>query len=118
MQTPHEEISEAGLAERANAFFALAFRWMGGAVSLALVALILIWVYRLGVRDAQELPVIKARLDPARVRPVEPGGREFANQGLAVNSVLSGGAAQGEGPSSRAPGPQELAGEDDRSAAA
>ena len=72
----------------------IVLKWAGAAVSLLLVAMIVLWVYRLGVRDAQEIPVIKAQSGPMRVQPENPGGTTMPNQGLEVNGILGGDGAQ------------------------
>lgn len=68
-------------------------KWTGALVSLALIVGIVFWSYRLGVRDANDLPVIKAGDGPIRMQPDEPGGLTMANKGLEVNNVLAGAAA-------------------------
>ena len=47
-----------------------------------------------GVRDAREIPVIQALDTPARIQPADPGGTQFPNQGLEVNEIPGGDAAQ------------------------
>jgi hypothetical protein len=80
-------------------------------VSLAVLALVVVWAYRLGVRDAAEVPVIRAVEGPMRVRPEEPGGAQFEHQGRAVYDAL-GGASQPEPEVATAPPPERLAPED------
>jgi hypothetical protein len=66
-------------------------RRLGGAVLfLAVIAAMGTWAYRLGVRDAGEVPIIRAMTGPARIKPENPGGDTAAHQGLEVNSVLAG----------------------------
>ena len=65
-------------------------KWTGALASLALIVGIVFWSYRLGVRDANDLPVIKAGDGPIRAQPEDPGGSRMANQGLEVNQVLGG----------------------------
>ncbi|PZQ49476.1 MAG: SPOR domain-containing protein [Rhodovulum sulfidophilum] len=66
-------------------------RRIGGAVLfLGVIAAMGLWSYRLGTRDANEVPVIKAMAGPARLAPEDPGGLTAAHQGLEVNSVLAG----------------------------
>ena len=57
---------------------------------LALIATMGLWSYRLGTRDAGEVPVIKAAEGPSRIQPEDPGGLQAAHQGLEVNAVLAG----------------------------
>jgi hypothetical protein len=86
---------------------------MSAIISFALIAGIVIWSWRLGVRDASDLPVIRALEGPARTQPADPGGEEAAHQGLEVNGVL---ASNEEPPLSTetetAPGPTALTEED------
>jgi hypothetical protein len=82
-------------------------------VSLALVAGIALWGYRLAVRDVAGVPVVRAMEGPMRIAPDDPGGEVAAHQGLAVNDVAADGAAAG--PADRltlAPATAELAEED------
>ena len=64
------------------------------AVSLALVAGIAIWGYKLVVRDVSGLPVVHKLQGEMRVRPENPGGQFALNQGLAVNAVAAEGSAE------------------------
>lgn len=83
------------------------------ALSLALVAGMGLWGYRLAVRDVAGIPVVRAMEGPMRLAPDDPGGEVTAYQGLAVNAVAADGAA--EGPADRltlAPAAAELAEED------
>ena len=65
-------------------------RLAGAIVFLGLVAMMGTWAWRLGTRDATEVPVIKAMAGPSRVAPDDPGGLQAAHQGLEVNAVLAG----------------------------
>jgi hypothetical protein len=65
-------------------------RLAGAALFLVLVAAMALWAYRLGTRDAAEVPIIRAMEGPARIQPEDPGGLRAAHQGLEVNSVLAG----------------------------
>jgi len=62
----------------------------GAVVFLGVVSAMGLWSYRLGTRDAAEVPVIRAMEGPARIQPEDPGGAQAAHQGLEVNTVLSG----------------------------
>lgn len=64
----------------------------GAVVSLALIAGIGVWGYKLIMRDVTGIPVVKALEGPMRVMPDNPGGEIAPNAGLAVNAV----AAEGE----------------------
>ena len=65
-------------------------RIAGAAVFLGLIAAMGLWSYRLGTRDAAEVPVIRAMEGPVRIQPEDPGGAQAAHQGLEVNEVLAG----------------------------
>jgi len=58
--------------------------------SIALVIGVSIWTYKLGQRDAREVPIVAALEGPARVAPDDAGGLQVAHQGHSVNSVLEG----------------------------
>lgn len=75
----------AGLRRLANALGALA--------SLALVVGIVIWGYKLVMRDVHGVPVVRAIEGPLRVQPENPGGESASHQGLAVNRIAAEGSA-------------------------
>lgn len=85
----------------------------GAVVSLALVAGVAVWGYKLVIRDVSGIPVVRAAENAMRVRPEVPGGQLARNTGLAVNEVA--GAGEASGPVDRvvlAPRPMELSDED------
>jgi len=89
------------------------FRIMGALASLALVAGVGIWGYKLMVRDVSGVPVVRALEGPMRIQPDDPGGAQADNQGLAVNAVAAlGSAAPIADRVMLAPGPVELTEED------
>ncbi|MGB3246417.1 MAG: SPOR domain-containing protein [Sulfitobacter sp.] len=65
----------------------------GAVVSLALIAGIGIWGYKLLVRDVSGIPVVRAAAGEMRVLPEDPGGELAQNQGLSVNAVAAVGSA-------------------------
>ena len=65
-------------------------RATGAAVFLGVIVLLGLWTWRLGTRDASEVPIIRAMEGPSRVQPADPGGLQAAHQGLEVNAVLGG----------------------------
>lgn len=67
----------------------------GAVVSLALIAGIGVWGYKLMVRDVSGIPVVRAAAGEMRVRPEVPGGQVALHQGLAVNAVAAEGQAAG-----------------------
>jgi hypothetical protein len=69
-------------------------RWLGAAVSIALLAGMAVWIYHLGKRDATEVPIIKAMAGPSREQPLDPGGAQARHQGLAVNAVQASGTTE------------------------
>ncbi len=66
---------------------------VGAVLSVALLAGVGVWSYRLMVRDVSGIPVIRALEGPMRISPADPGGRQAAYQGLAVNTVAAEGTA-------------------------
>ncbi len=88
-------------------------RLAGAAVFLGLIAVLGLWSYRLGTRDASQVPIIKAMDGPTRIQPEDPGGLQAAHQGLEVNEVLGGSPATmpKDIPPAR-PEPKALAAED------
>lgn len=88
-------------------------RLAGAAVFLGLIATLGVWSYRLGTRDAAEVPVIRAMEGPTRVEPADPGGIRAAHQGLEVNGVLAGKPAEATEPAAKVEAPAAaLAAED------
>lgn len=86
---------------------------VGAMASLALVAGVGVWGYKLMVRDVSGVPVVRALEGPMRIQPVDPGGQQADHQGLAVNAVAAAGTAA---PTANrlmlAPRPVELTDED------
>lgn len=66
---------------------------LGGVVSLALIAGVLVWGYQILVRDVSGVPVVLALDGPMRAAPDNPGGTPADHQGLAVNEVAAEGTA-------------------------
>ena len=62
---------------------------IGALTSVLLILMLVVWGYRLVVRDVTGIPVIKAMEGPARTAPEEPGGDLARNTGLAVNQVAA-----------------------------
>ena len=67
----------------------------GALVSLALIAGIAVWGYKLMVRDVSGIPIVRAAEGEMRVRPANPGGQLAQHQGLAVNVITASGEAAG-----------------------
>ena len=85
----------------------------GAVVSLALMAGIGVWGYKLVMRDVSGIPVVRAMEGEMRVAPANPGGEVALNTGLAVNEVAAVGEAGGpEDRLALAPRTQDLTEED------
>ncbi|AHD01139.1 SPOR domain-containing protein [Leisingera methylohalidivorans] len=100
----------AGLRAR----FSKSLSILGAAASIALVAGVGFWGYKLVMRDVSGVPVVRAAEGPMREQPALPGGAQADHQGLAVNAVAASGSA--EAPADRltlAPAAIELT-EDDK----
>jgi hypothetical protein len=67
--------------------------WTAAFLSLGLVLGLSVWGYRMAVREVAGVPVIRAPEGEARRVPTDPGGRQVAHQGLAVNRIAAEGAA-------------------------
>ena len=63
---------------------------IGALLSVAILAGVVIWSYKLGVRDAAEIPVIRAELGATKEKPEEPGGLEVDYQGRSVYGAVTG----------------------------
>jgi hypothetical protein len=91
MRDLYSDDYESVAGDAPDRFFPDSLRRLAGAtVFLALITTMAFWSWRLGTRDAAEVPIIRAMEGPARVQPEDPGGLEAAHQGLEVNSVLAG----------------------------
>ena len=86
------DFSEPGVA-RDGSLLGTVMNWVGALTSIALVAGLAIWGYKLTIRDVSGVPVVRAIEGPMRVQPEDPGGRQAAHQGLAVNAVQAEGSA-------------------------
>jgi len=61
---------------------------VGAVAAVALLGGVAAWTYRLGVRDAGDVPVIQALQGPVKVRPDDPGGEIAAHQDRAVYGLI------------------------------
>ena len=85
----------------------------GGVLSLALIAGVCVWGYKLMMRDVTGIPIVRSVQGDMRVRPADPGGELAQHQGLSVNMVAAEGGT--EAPADRlvlAPQPVALTDED------
>ena len=78
---------------RASAGPGRVFNVLGAVASLALVAGVGVWGYKLVMRDVSGVPVVRAAESPMRIQPENPGGTPADHQGLAVNTVAAVGTA-------------------------
>ena len=65
-------------------------QYVGALISVGLMVMLLVWGYKLVVRDVSGVPVIRAIEGEARSAPDNPGGTLTSHTGLAVNSVAAG----------------------------
>ncbi len=72
----------------------MALNWIGAIASITLIAGLVYWVFQLGSRNPNEIPIIRAMEGPARTQPESPGGTQANHQGLAVNAVQSEGVVE------------------------
>ncbi len=110
---PHAQDAHAGDAPRGSFGLGKAVNVLGAVASLALVAGVGIWSYKLVMRDVSGVPVVRAAEGPMRIQPENPGGQPADHQGLAVNAVAAEGSAAA--PADRlilAPRPVSLTDED------
>ncbi|MEM8790752.1 MAG: SPOR domain-containing protein [Pseudomonadota bacterium] len=56
--------------------------WIGAAAATAVLVALGTWFYHLGVRDAQQVPIIQASTQPVKVRPADPGGEVTPHQNI------------------------------------
>ena len=74
--------AQYGAAPEQNNGFARMANLAGAAVSLALIAGVGVWGYKILVRDVSGVPVVRAAEGPMRIQPEDPGGHQALNQGL------------------------------------
>lgn len=84
---------------------------VGAVLSLCLLTGLIVWSYRLGVRDATEVPVIRAMVQELRIAPDDPGGLQVAHQEREVYA-LTGGSVREREEAVLAPPPEPLTAED------
>lgn len=86
-----EGFAPNGSVSRAGIFV----NYAGAALSLALIAGVSFWGYKLIMRDVSGIPVVRAMEGDMRVLPDNPGGDVALHTGLAVNEVAALGEAGG-----------------------
>ncbi|MDG1208960.1 MAG: SPOR domain-containing protein [Paracoccaceae bacterium] len=89
---------ESDAAEaKASAWHGRAATTAGALISLAILAIVVIWSYRLGVRDANDVPVIRAQTEATKIKPDDPGGIEIAHQNREVYNIVDGTSSSTDG---------------------
>ncbi|WP_411643346.1 SPOR domain-containing protein [Loktanella agnita] len=91
MAVYEEGFVPSGGASRAGLFV----NYAGAAMSLALIAGVSFWGYKLIMRDVSGIPVVRAMAGEMRVAPDNPGGDVASHVGLSVNEVAAEGEAGG-----------------------
>ena len=85
---------------------------LGAVLSIGLLIFSGNWVWQMMQRDVSGVPVVRALEGPVRVTPEDPGGRQAAHQGLAVNELAAAEDAPAREAIVLAPPPLQLAAED------
>ena len=83
----YETDTQPSLVKRAGAAVSTL---IGALVAFALLLGLGLWFYRLGVRDAQTVPVIRAAAEPSKQRPVDPGGAVTPHQSVSSYETVEG----------------------------
>lgn len=86
--------------------------YLGALVSVMLMLSLVVWGYRLVVRDVSGVPVIRAVQGEARIAPDEPGGELTDRSGLAVNAIAAGADSSPTAEVAIAPAPTALDADD------
>lgn len=87
----HDAYSSAG---NTRASFGTLVTWVGAVLSIALIAGVGAWGYKMVMRDVSGVPVVRAMQGETRRAPDAAGGAEAPFQGLAVNHIAASKAAQ------------------------
>lgn len=66
---------------------------IGAVTALGVIFALGIWFYRLGDRDAQSVPIIRADAGPTKKIPDDPGGQKTPHQGIKSYEAAGGSAA-------------------------
>ena len=83
--------------EKSTMVFAIIRRtliWIALILSILICVFFIICGFSLNVSENAEIPVVKAKINEARIIPENPGGQIINYQGLSVNNVQEQGAAQ------------------------
>lgn len=69
----------------------VSLRWFGAGISLLLFVAVISLSYSLGIRDVEKgaVPIIVSDNTPVKVRPQNPGGKQFPYQDMSVYQSLS-----------------------------
>lgn len=85
---------------------------LGAVTAIVLLSGLIVWSYRLGVRDAQDVPVIRAMVSDIRIAPTDPGGLQVEHQDRRVYDAMASVVPSTPEAVQMAPPPEELAAED------
>ena len=105
-----ESRTDSAQAEAGSTWRAKAATAAGALISIVILATIVVWSYRLGVRDAAEVPVIRASSEAFKSKPEDPGGLEVAHQNRTVYDLVA--PSSGVTQEGYAPEPERLTAED------
>lgn len=75
--------SAGGSAARMRSVGQTISTWIGAIVAMILLLGLGTWFYNLGVRDAQQVPIIRASSEPVKTRPTDKGGEITPHQNIA-----------------------------------
>lgn len=75
--------SAGGSAARMRSIGQTISTWIGAVIAMILLLGLGTWFYNLGVRDAQQVPIIRASTDPVKTRPTDKGGEVTPHQDIA-----------------------------------
>lgn len=90
------ESAQATAGSKVSTWRGKAATGAGALISIVILATIVVWSYRLGVRDAAEVPVIRASTDAFKSKPDDPGGLEVAHQNRNVYDLVAPSGAAGQ----------------------
>jgi hypothetical protein len=105
-----ESNSDQAQVVRPSVWKGRAWTALGATLSVVILAILVVWSYRLGIRDAADVPVIRAQTDAFKMRPEDPGGLEVAHQNRAIYTLVTPSDPTGE--AGYAPASEDLAAED------
>ena len=87
--TPNKVVAQTSLFS--DIMSNVSLRWFGAGISLLLFVAVISLSYSLGIRDVEKgaVPIIVSDNTPVKVRPQNPGGKQFPYQDMSVYQSLS-----------------------------